>query len=301
MPTESKVHSIILNIWDLIKTTVSDWWELKPFRQSAIIAYYAIFSLPALLVIIITIAGTLYDPVTITEEIYEEISSTMGQKTADEVLGIMANANKVKTTLWGTILGIVMILVGAVGAFVQVQKTLNMIWKVEAVQRKGIWTMLRMRLFSFGLILTLTFLLIVSLTVSTLLAAASDLFKTENVTNLLPLIRILNFAVSLAVISLLFSLMFRYLPDARVKWRYVWLGGLITSLLFTLGKAVLAFYFAKAAPGSVYGAAGSVILILLWTSYSSMILFFGAVFTHTYANKYSRGEEVTDNKEELAA
>ena len=300
MPSESKVHRIILNIWALLKTTISDWWELNPFRQSAIIAYYNIFSLPALLVIIITLAGTLYDPITITEEIYEQISSTMGQKTADEVLSIMANATQVKTTVWGTILGILMILVGAVGAFVQVQKTLNLIWKVEAVQRKGIWGVLRIRLFSFGLILTITFLLIVSLTVSTLLAAASDLFKSQNVTNLLPLIRFVNFAVSLAVISLLFSLMFRYLPDARIKWRYVWLGGLITSLLFTGGKTVVAFYFAKAAPGSVYGAAGSIILILLWTSYSSMILLFGAVFTHTYANKYSDGEEVTDNEKEIA-
>jgi len=271
------------DIWMLSKKTGTQWLDIDPFRQSAVIAYYAIFALPALLVIIITIAGAAFGADVIDGKIYGQVSHTMGPETAEQVREMLLNATAAKTSLWATILGVVTILVGAIGVFIELQKTLNMIWDVKASQRKGIWGFVRARVFSFGLILSIVFLLIISLVMSTLLSAASELFRAESSAVLLFFFRVVDFMISLAVLSMLFALMFRFLPDARIAWGHVWAGAVLTGVLFTLGKMVLAFYFTTADPGSGYGAAGSVILIMLWTSYSSMILFLGAGFTRAYA------------------
>ena len=276
-------------VWSLLKTTGTKWWAIDPFRQSAGIAYYAIFSLPALLVIIITIAGFAFGADAASGKILEQVKDTMGPETADQIKEMLAKATQSKTTWWAIVLGVITVLIGAIGVFVELQKTLNIIWEVEATLRKGVWGFLRSRIFSFGLILAIAFLLIMSLVVSTVLAAASGLLKADSSKILLAFFEILNFIISLGVISFLFALMFKYLPDAKITWRHVWLGALLTGILFTIGKTALAFYFGKAEPGSGYGAAGSIILILLWTSYSSMILFLGAEFTHTYAEMHSGG------------
>lgn len=284
---EGKVKAIISKIGKLVKTTIIHWWAMDPFRQSAIIAYYAIFSLPALLVIIITFGGFAFGPHAIDGKIYEQIQATMGADTAEQIKIMLGKATESRATIWATIIGIFTVLIGSIGVFVELQKTLNMIWKVEAAPHKGLWKFIRNRLFSFGLLLSIAFLLIVSLVVSTILAAASDLFKADSSNFLLVIFQIVNFIVSLGIISFLFALMFKYLPDAKITWKQVWVGALLTAILFTLGKTALAFYFGKANPGSGYGAAGSIILILLWTSFSSMILFLGAEFTHTYAEMNS--------------
>jgi membrane protein len=262
---------------------------MDPFRQSAIIAYYAVFSLPALLVIIITIAGFAFGADAANGKLLEQVKDTMGPETADQIKEMLVKATETKTSVWAIILGTITVLLGAIGVFVEFQKTLNLIWEVEATVRKGVWGFLRSRIFSFGLILAIAFLLIVSLVVSAGLAAAGGLIHAESSKILLTLLQIVNFIISLGVISFLFALMFKYLPDAKVTWRHVWLGALITAILFTIGKTALAFYFGKADPGSGYGAAGSIILILLWVSYSSMILFLGAEFTHSYADIYCGG------------
>ncbi len=287
--TGAKIKGSASNVWMLLKTTGIRWWDMDPFRQSAIIAYYAIFSLPALLVIIITIAGFAFGADVANGKILEQVKATMGSETADQIKEMLVKATHSKITVWATILGVVTMLLGSIGVFVELQKTLNMIWKVEATLRKGIWGFLRSRIFSFGLILAIAFLLIISLVVSTVLAAAGGLLKDESSKILVVIFQILNFIISLGVISFLFALMFKFLPDAKITWRQVWLGALLTGILFSLGKVALAFYFGKAEPGSGYGAAGSIILILLWTSYSSMILFLGAEFTHTYADIYCGG------------
>lgn len=284
-----KLKNIGAGGWTLIKTTISKWWAMDPFRQSAVIAYYAVFSLPALLVIIITVAGFAFGTDAVNGKVLEQVKDTMGPETAAQIKEMLAKATETKTSVWATILGILTVLVGSIGVFVELQKTLNIIWEVEAAPRKGIWGFLRNRLFSFGLILSIAFLMMVSLVISTALAAASELLKAESSVFLQMLFQVINFVVSLAVISFLFALMFKFLPDAKITWRHVWLGALITGFLFTIGKTALAFYFGKADPGSGYGAAGSIILILLWVSYSSMILFLGAEFTHTYADIYSGG------------
>jgi membrane protein len=171
--------------------------------------------------------------------------------------------------------------------FVQLQKSFNIIWEVKATPAKsGIWTLLKSRLFSFGIVLTIAFLLLISLVITSILAVLSQWMVAYWPAYVMPLFQIADFLISLSIISLLFALMFKILPDAKIKWRYVWVGAFLTGLLFEVGKFGLGLYFGKADPGSRYGAAGSVILILLWVSYSSMIVFYGAEFTKAYADHF---------------
>lgn len=278
---------IIKNLGKLFKITLSEWINKDPFRQSAVIAYYAIFSIPGLLFLIITITGYFFEKDVVNQNILAQVSSTMGADTAAQIKEMLINASQSKSTVLGSIIGIIILLVGATGVFVELQKTLNIIWQVKVAPQKGILLILKARLFSFGLILAIAFLLLISLVISTALAAMSDWIKADAAGLVVIIFNILNFIFSLAVISILFALMFKILPDAKIKWKHVWLGSLIAGSLFTIGKTALAFYFGKAEPASVYGTAGSIILILLWVSYSSMILFFGAEFTAAYANMYS--------------
>jgi len=271
----------------LFKIAYKEWNEKDPFRQSAIIAYYAIFSLPALLVLVITAAGLFLTVDGVNNHVLDQVTETMGKETSDQIKEMLVKAGAAKTSILGTILGVATLLIGSTGVFVQLQKTLNIIWEVKSIPQKGIWALLRTRLFSFGLILSIAFLLLISLVVSTLLSALSNVLKTETSDIMMVVFFILNFTISLAVISTLFGLMFKILPDTKIKWRHVISGSLVTGLLFTIGKMAIAFYFSKADPASGYGAAGSIILILLWVSYSSMILFYGAEFTRAYANMYS--------------
>ena len=282
-----KTKHTLKNLGKLFKITFKEWNEKDPFRQSAVIAYYAIFSIPGLLVLIITIAGYFFGNDTVNEDILRQVSSTLGSETALQIKDILEKSHKSKSTLWGSIIGIVILLVGATGVFVELQKTLNLIWNVKLKKQNGIILYLKSRMFSFGLILAIAFLLIISLVISTALAAMSDWVKVDTSPFMITVFNILNLIISLAVISLLFAMIFKILPDAKIEWKHVWLGSLVTGLLFTIGKTALAYYFGQAEPASIYGAAGSVILILLWVSYSSMILFFGAEFTAAYAKMYS--------------
>lgn len=271
----------------LFKDSFEAWINIDPFRESAIIAYYAIFSIPGLLLLIVTIMGYFFGNETVNNDLIHEISKSMGASTAAQISQILEKANESKATLWGSIVGVIILLIGATGVFVELQKTLNVIWQVKTVAQKGILPILKARLFSFGLILAIAFLLTISLVISTAIAAMSNWIKVDTSPFMISVFSIINFLLSLAVISFLFALMFKVLPDAEIKWKQVWLGSLITGILFTIGKTALAYYFGKANPASVYGAAGSVILILLWVSYSSIIMFFGAEFTYVYAKTYS--------------
>ncbi len=275
------------NIGKLFKSAYKAWNAKDPFRQSAVIAYYAIFSIPGLLVLIIAITGYFFGRDAVNENIIAQISTTMGADTAASIKDMLMKASKSKSSVLGSIFSVGVLLVGATGVFVELQKSLNDIWHVKLVEHSGILPILKARLFSFGLIIAIAFLLLISLVVSTGLTALSDLIKTYTSEFTVIIFNILNFIFSLAVISILFALMFKILPDAKIEWKDVWMGSLLTGLLFTIGKTALAFYFGKANPASVYGAAGSVILILLWVSYSSMIVFFGAEFTAVYARMHS--------------
>jgi membrane protein len=296
----------VVDNWKILKKSFKEWMAKDPFRESAIIAYYAIFSLPGLLVVIITLAGIFFGREAVSSQIFTQIGNTMGRDTADQVKTMIATASETKDSVWATIIGVITIIVGATGVFAQFQKSLNIIWEVKAsTAKQGIWSIVKVRLFSFGLIISIAFILLVSLVITSLLTNVGDWMQRYFPDYLLILYQLINFLFSMAIISVLFGLMFKFLPDAKVRWRYVWIGSIVTALLFDIGKSALGLYFGKAHPGSSYGPAGSIILILLWVSYSSMIVFFGAEFTKQYANFYhgaipAEGHAIKDKKRKEA-
>ena len=270
------------------------WWKKDPFMQSAVIAYYAIFSIPGLLVMVISISTLFFQRDVITGNLYKQISLIMGLETAKQVQDMIVSASHTNKSVLATIVGLITVLVGATGVFVELQKALNIIWEVKAKPRRAILTLLRTRLFSFGLLLSVGFLLLISLTITTVLAAMSD-WVLNHLTNLLLVIfYVLNFIISFTVVMFLFALMFKILPDAKIEWKHLWLGSILTAILFILGKTAIGFYLSKTNPGSAYGAAGSIVLILLWVSYSSMIFFYGAEFTRAYADHVTGKVQATE-------
>jgi membrane protein len=201
---------------------------------------------------------------------------------------MIVKASESENSVWATVIGVATIIFGATGVFAQFQKSLNVIWEVKADESKsGIWSLIKVRLFSFGLIISIAFILIVSLVISAMLAAFGKWLSGHFSVSFFIMLQVVNSILSLIILAILFALMFKYFPDAKIKWRHVWIGSLVTTFLFEIGKYGLGLYFGKANPGTGYGAAGSIILILLWVSYSSMIVFYGAEFTHAYANLYS--------------
>ena len=284
MEFKMTMKSKLNKIGKLFKAAFKKWWAKDPFKESAVIAYYAIFSMPGLLVVIITIAGYFFGADAVNNRLASQISSTMGADTAKQVQDIVKIASESKNSIWAAILGVITILVGATGVFAQFQKSLNIIWEVKADESKsGIWSLIRVRIFSFGLLIAIAFIMMASFMATTLLIAMGDWLSSRFSDSLLVIIQVINFIVSRLIIAVLFALMFKFFPDAKVKWNHVWRGSIVTTILFLLGMYGLSLYFGKANPGSGYGAAGSIILILLWVSYSSMIVFYGAEFTHAYA------------------
>jgi membrane protein len=274
----------IRNFLHICASAFKRWRKKDPFMHSAVVAYYAIFSMPGLLVIVVALTSLFFQRDVITTHVFNQISSIMGVDTATQIQNMINGSPGHNKTVVATILGVVTILIGASGVFKQLQKALNNIWEVSPSPRKKVFTMLRTRLFSFGLILTVGFLLLVSLLLTTMLAALSTWILSHWPDFILFLFVIFNMLLSFAVVRLLFAFMFKILPDAKVEWKHVWLGSMLTSFLFILGKSAIGFYLSKTNPGSAYGAAGSVVLILVWVSYSSVILFYGAEFTRAFAD-----------------
>ncbi len=284
--THLKVH--VKNVIEISKTAFKKWYAKDPFRESAVIAYYAIFSLPGLLVVVVTLAAYFFGREAVSTHISDQITSTLGEETAAQIVAMINKASQLGANFWATIFGIVTILAGATGVFAQFQKSLNAIWQVKADEAKsGLWSLIRVRLFSFGLIVSIAFILMVSLVISALLSAFGTWLTAHFSNSFEILLQVFNFLISLAIMALLFSSMFKYFPDAIIKWRDVWIGSLFTAFLFEAGKFGLGLYFGKANPGIGYGPAGSVILILLWVSYTSMIVFYGAEFTRAFADVYT--------------
>jgi membrane protein len=283
------------NFWQITKKTFTSWNKADPFRQGAIISYYAIFSIPALLVIIISAAGFFFGKEAVSGQISNQITAAMGEETASQLEEIVAHASESKNTVLASIIGVITLIVGATGVFVQLQKSLDLIWEVEVKTKKAWLKSLKDRLFSFGLILSIGFLLLVSLMISAGLSAFSEWIKASLPDFMMVVFWIISFVINFAVITALFALMFRILPDAKILWKDVWLGAMITAILFIIGKFALGLYFGKANPGSAYGAAGSIILLMLWVNYSSMIVFLGAEYTKQVALHFGREIEPTND------
>lgn len=270
------------------KEAFKAWNDRDPFASSAVIAYYTVFSLPGLLVIIVNIAGYFWGREAVTNEISGQVGGMIGSETAGYIQNIIANASTSKGTVLSSILGIATLLFGATGVFVHVQEIFNKIWEVKPKPKQKFLKLLRDRLFSFGLILVIGFLLLVSLVISAALSFVGDWVSRHVSESLLFLFNIADFLFSVAIITVLFAAMYKFLPDVKIRWRDVWLGALLTTILFVIAKYLLGLYFGTSKPGSTYGAAGSVILILLWVSYSGLILLFGAEFTRVLAKRSGR-------------
>jgi membrane protein len=269
------------NIWAIIKDTFNGFSEAKVLRLSAALAYYAMFSIGPLLVIAVGVAGFAFHDESARQNIHEQLKSALGESAANTINSMM-KPPKPGTPLLTTIVGIAALLFGAAGVFGGLQDALNTIWGVKAKPGKGIAGLIRARFLSLAMVLGTGFLLLVSMILTTTLTALSDSLGSHLPVSTV-VIHILNFIVSFGVITVLFAMIFKFLPDVELPIRFVWVGAIGTALLFTAGKYGLAWYLGRPGTSSPYGAAGAVIIILLWVYYASVILFLGAEFTRAYA------------------
>ena len=270
-------------LWGMLKQTFTDWSNDKVPRLGAALAYYTIFAIVPLLVIIIAIIGLVFGQEAAQGYIIDQIAGLVGEQSAAAIKDMIERANQPSTGVVATVIAVVTLLFGASGLFGQLQDALNSIWGVEPKPDRGIWGMVQDRFLSFMAVLGTGFLLLVSLVLSAGLSAFGKWFG-----GWLPapelVLQTLNLVISFGVITVLFAMMFKLLPDARIAWRDVWVGALITALLFTLGKFLIGLYLGKSNVASAYGAAGSLVILLVWVYYSAQILLFGAEFTQVYAN-----------------
>jgi membrane protein len=267
----------------LIKEAGSEWLEDKAPRLGAALAYYTIFSLAPLLVIVIGVAGLIFGQDIARSQVLNQIQGLIGEQGGEAIRSMVENASKPTAGGVGAVLGIIMLLFGAAGLFGQLQDALNTVWGVQPKPGGGIWGFIRERFLSFTMVLGITFLLLTSLLVSAGLAAFVQLLGNWQAGWLGHAV---NEVVSLVVITLLFALLFRFLPDAEIAWKDVWLGAAITALLFEVGKFLIGLYLGHSGVASAYGAAGSLAVLLVWLYYSGQIFLFGAEFTKVYANRF---------------
>lgn len=276
-------------IWKLLQETFKEWSEDKASRLAAALAYYTIFSIAPLLIIVIAIAGAVFGEEAARGQIVGQIQGLVGPDGAEFIQTAIQNANKPKTGAMASIISIAVLLVGATGLFTELQDSLNTIWEVKPKPGRSVTNMIRLRVLSFAMVIGIGFLLLVSLVISTALAALVTYFSS----NLLPgvdlLWQIINFILSFAITTFLFGLIFKVLPDVEIAWSDVLIGAMLTSFLFSIGRFLLGQYLGNGSFGSAYGAAGSLVVILAWVNYAAQILFFGAEFTQVYARRYGSG------------
>lgn len=281
-------------IKDLVVDTFNDWNEDKAPRLAAALAYYTIFSLAPLLIIVIAIAGLVFGQEAARGQIFGQIDQFVGEEGASAIQDMLAASDKPQSGIFAVIIGIVTLLFGAAGVFGQLQDALNTIWEVAPKPGRGIWGFIKDRFLSFGMVLGIGFLLLVSLIISAVLAGIGSAIGGEAYGQSI-IWSIINLLVSAAVTTGLFAMIFKLLPDAKVAWSDVWLGAGITTVLFLVGRFAISQYLARAATGSTFGAAGSLVSILIWIFFSAQILFLGAEFTQVYARRYGSKIEPADD------
>lgn len=269
----------------LMKETFDEWNRDKAPRLAAALAYYTAFSIAPLLIVVIAIAGLVFGQDAVRGQLDNQIQGLVGAQAAAAIQEMVAGANHPETGRLAALIGIVTLLLGAAGLFGQLQDALNTVWGVEPKPNQGIMATIRARLLSFTMVLGIGFLLLVSLVISAGLAAISAWMSGA-----LPvspvILEIINLVISIVVITALFAVIYKVLPDVKIAWNDVLLGALVTALLFTLGKFLIGLYLGQSSIASSYGAAGSFVVLLLWIYYSAQILLFGAEFTQVYARRY---------------
>ncbi|MCC6803673.1 MAG: YihY/virulence factor BrkB family protein [Anaerolineae bacterium] len=272
-------------IFRLLKDTFSEWNEDKAPRLAAALAYYTAFSIAPLLIIVVSIAGIVFGDDAVQGHIQLQIQGLVGRQAAGAIQEMLVNFHRPDTGIIATLIGLVTLLLGAAGLFGQLQDALDTIWEVAPKPGQGILSIIRQRFISFTMVLGIGFLLLVSLVVSAAASAVGNLV-TVQVAPPQFVLQLINFVISFGVITLLFSVIYKVLPDAQISWRDVWMGAAVTSLLFNIGKLLIGLYLGNSTIGTAYGAAGSFVVLLLWINYSAQILLFGAEFTQVYARTY---------------
>jgi membrane protein len=278
--------------WELLKQTFKDWKEDRAPRLAAALAYYTVFSIAPLLLITISVAALSFGRQAAEEQILGFITKMVGENSAQAIAGMLEAANKSRSGLIATIVGGFTLIFGATGVFMQLQDAMNTVWKVKPKDGQGIKGVLLHRLVSLGIVLAIGVLILASLVVSAFLSSTA---LPDWIPGGAQLWRIVSVGVDLAVLTLLFALLLKYLPDVKIAWRNVWMGAALTAVLFGIGKFALGLYLGRVAVSSAYGAAGSIIVLLLWIYYSAQIFLFGAEFTQVHATRFAKSLEPTDN------
>jgi membrane protein len=299
-----KIKDFFIALYHLFIAAGKGFIEDRITKLSASLAYYTIFSLTPLIIIMLS-AATLFFGDQRNEEtrgqFYGQVTEMVGKEAAIQIQGFVEHANKSGQSTIGLIIGIGTLIVGATAIFIEIQDSINIIWKVKAIPKKGWLKMLTNRLLSFSLIVSMGFLLLVSLVINTVVVGLGDklgaLVSKSDIDKVIPvaddtmqlLFYILNNVITLAAVTAVFTIIFKVLPDVIIRWKSAIIGALFTAVLFSLGKYLIGIYIEKGNPGSAFGAASSIIVILLWIYYTSIILYFGAEFTQAYAEKYDNG------------
>jgi membrane protein len=284
----------IKSVYAYLKQVFTECAEDSILKYSASLAYYTVFSLAPVLIVIISICGVLFGKEAIQGHIYGEIKGLVGGAAAIQVQDTIKNIHLTGHNIFATIISIIILLIGATGIFGEVQDSLNKIWGLRIKTRKTWWKLILNRLLSFSLIISIGFIMMVSLILNAIVSAFGTFLARYFSEFSIVLVQVIDSVLTFMITTFLFSLMFKMLPDAKIKWKDVLIGGLITSVFFTLGKLAIGYYLGSSNIASVYGAAGSIMIIMVWVYYSSIILYLGAEFTKVYAKLY--GGKIVPNE-----
>ena len=284
----------IKGLWEILKNSFHGFSDDRILKLSAALAYYTVFSLGPLLIVIVFLCSLFFGREAIEGTIYGQIQGFVGHDAALQLQQIIKSATIGGKTKIAAIIGIITLVIGATSMFAEMQESINMIWGLKPKPKSAWWLLIKNRLLSFGVIGSLGFLLLVSLGISGLIEALSNRLRNHFTDVTIILFYIINLIINFGVISILFAVIFKVLPDAKIKWKDIRAGAIATAVLFMIGKFAISFYISKSNVGSTYGTAGSLVVLLVWIYYSSIILYFGAEFTKAYAIKY--GSEITPNE-----
>ncbi len=276
----------IIGLYTYLKQVFTEFVEDDILKYSASLAYYTVFSIAPVLIVIISVCGALFGKQAIQRQLYGHINELIGSEAAIQVQDTIKNIHLTGNNIFATIVGIIVLLIGATGIFGEVQDSLNKIWGLRIKTKKTWWKLIINRVLSFSLIISIGFVMMVSLLLNALISAFGNFLARYFSEFSVIFLQMTDSVLTFVITTFLFSLMFKVLPDAKIKWKDVLIGGLITSVFFTLGKLAIGYYLGSSNIASVYGAAGSIMIIMVWVYYNSIILYLGAEFTKVYAKLY---------------
>ena len=285
--------------WTLVKSAVAAWLDDYAPSMGAALSYYSVFSLAPLLLIVVSVAGLVFGDEAVRGELFAQLQGLMGEDAAKAIESLLASVNQPSKGVFGTVVGVVVLLIGATTVFGELQDALDRIWRAPAREKGGLWSLVRARLLSFGMILGLAFLLMVSLVIGAAISALGKwwgpLFGGWEV-----LLQAVNLIVGFGLTTTIFAMIYKWMPRVHVQWHDVWIGAVVTALLFTIGKFLIGLYIGKSGVASGFGAAGSLVIVFVWVYYSAQIFLLGAEFTWIYAHRFGsrQGEDKTATAKE---